>query len=101
MVLCFYSSRSHSSTLHGAIVLASCYILYIADTMPHTENIFNRLELFNEFAFIVVAYTFIGYSGTDIDPILNATTQYKLGQLSVCLIGVAYFGNLIAMIVIF
>ena len=39
------------------------YILYIADTKPHTIERFNKLELLNEVLLVILAYVMIAFSG--------------------------------------
>jgi hypothetical protein len=40
-----------------------CYVAYIITSKPHTDNIFNNLEYFNEFMIIGMIYIMLTYSG--------------------------------------
>lgn len=40
-----------------------CYIAYIIYSKPHTENIFNNLEYFNETMITLLVYVMFTYSG--------------------------------------
>ena len=39
------------------------YIIYIAETKPHTIDRFNNLEFLNEVLFVILAYVMIAFSG--------------------------------------
>ena len=45
------------------LVIESVYISYIYSTHPHTQSMYNRLEIFNETSLIILAYLMICYSG--------------------------------------
>ena len=41
----------------------TAYLVYIWSTRPHVEPLFNRLELFNELAIVLLCYVMTSYSG--------------------------------------
>ena len=43
--------------------MQSLYLLYIIDTKPHTVNLFNRLEYWNEGALMLLAYISLAFTG--------------------------------------
>ena len=52
------------------LVIQSLYVWYVNDTRPHTNNLFNRLEFFNEGSLMFLAYLMLGYS--EILPFVNS-----------------------------
>ena len=56
----------------GFIFVQTCYLFYILHTKPHTRNIFNNLEIFNEGMIIIMCYIMIIYTGiSSIQSIMN------------------------------
>ena len=102
LVLCFftYKNSTHLEALYGTIGISTVYIIYFTNSKPHIDDYFNLLELFNEIAFILIAYTFIGFVSSEIEPILNAEAQWQLGYVSIGLIGVVYAVNFCMMILV-
>ena len=45
------------------IIVQTLYIIYIFDTKPHTSDVFNKLEFFNEGMIIFMCYVMIVYCG--------------------------------------
>ena len=73
------------------IGIQSVYLWYINDTRPHTNNIFNRLEFFNEGSLMLLAYLMIGYS--DVMP-YNTSGSLLGGIMSVIVVLLIAFANL-------
>ena len=76
----------------------TAYVLYVTDAKPHTNDIFNYLEFFNEGMIIFMCYTMICFSG--IGPfaeILKSTTPIYFSVGITGLIVVANFGVMIKM----
>ena len=76
----------------------TAYVLYVTDAKPHTNDIFNYLEFFNEGMIILMCYTMICFSG--IGPfaeILKSTTPIYFSVGITGLIVVANFGVMIKM----
>ena len=46
-----------------------------------------------------VSYSLFGYKVTDIEPLISPEEQWKLGEMSLYLVGVAYFINFAIMII--
>lgn len=44
-------------------MVQTVYVMYIADTKPHSEEIFNCLEFFNEGMISLMCYIMICYTG--------------------------------------
>ena len=45
------------------LVIESFYFIFIVSVKPHTDNMFNLLEYFNEILVMLLAYLMITYSG--------------------------------------
>ena len=45
------------------LLIQSVYLLYVESTRPHAMTVFNRLEVFNESALMLLAYVMIAFSG--------------------------------------
>ena len=63
---CPWTNFEQSRMLYKIILfllVQSLYIMYIYETRPHTLNLFNRLELGNEGALMMLAYIMIAFSG--------------------------------------
>ena len=45
------------------LLIQSVYLLYVESARPHTLELFNRLEVFNESALMLLAYIMIAFSG--------------------------------------
>ena len=73
------------------IGIQSVYLWYINDTRPHTNNIFNRLEFFNEGSLMLLAYLMIGYS--DVMP-HNTSGSLLAGIMSVNVVVLIASANL-------
>ena len=58
-------------TIFGCLAITTAYVVYIALSVPHLESYFNYLEMFNECMFMVITYTFIGYSSSENEPLLD------------------------------
>ena len=101
LVLCFFlfKNSTQHQFLYGTLATTSFYIIYIAASMPHIENFYNIIELFNEITFILITYTFFGFHLTDIEPILSSDAQWKLGYCTFGLISIVYVVNFVVMMV--
>ena len=82
------------------IFIQTVYVIYIASTRPHSESIFNLLELFNEGMIILMCYIMICYTGIgDSKLILEDTLPVIISLTITALIVMANFGVLIRMTV--
>lgn len=45
------------------LIVQTFYVFYIMHSKPHTENVFNKLELFNELMIILMCYIMLVFSG--------------------------------------
>ena len=80
-------------------MITTFYLAYITLSIPHIEYHFNLLEIFNEISFLVLVYTFLGYTtSSDIEPFLSPEVQYKLGSVSLSIMAIVYSVNFIAMV---
>ena len=61
--------------------------------MPHLENYYNKLELFNESLIALIVYSLIGFVSTGITPLLVLEVQWVLGYVSMMLIAIVYMVN--------
>ena len=62
-------------------MIQTFYILYIIATRPHTTNMFNSLEFFNEGALIILAYVMLIFSGmTPIDDLIANNIAYTVAE---------------------
>ena len=52
--------------LHSFLVINSIYFIYLADKMPHTDTLFNILEMLNAVFQMLTIYTLKGYITTSI-----------------------------------
>ena len=80
------------------VFIQTAYVLYVTDAQPHTNDIFNKLEFFNEGMIILMCYTMICFSG--IGPfaeILKSTTPIYFSVGITGLIVAANFGVMIKM----
>ena len=66
--------------------------MYIADTQPHTNNIFNWLEFFNEGLIIIMCYIMICYAGIGpVEEILKSSVPITI---SITITGLMIAANL-------
>ena len=80
------------------VFIQTIYLLYVIDAKPHTNEIFNHLEIFNEGMIILMCYTMICFSG--IGPfaeILKSATPIYFSVGITGLIVAANFGVMIKM----
>ena len=80
------------------VYIQTAYVLYVTDAKPHTNDIFNHLEFFNEGMIILMCYTMIVFSG--IGPyadILKSITPIYFSVGITGLIVAANFGVMIKM----
>lgn len=80
------------------ILIQTIYVMYIADTRPHSEETFNILEFFNEGMITLMCYIMICFTG--VGPrhyIMQAKTPVYLSLAITVLIVMANFGVLIKM----
>ena len=69
------------------------YIRYIQSTKPHTNDVFNRLELFNEGSLILLCYIMLAYSGIiPIDQIIDNEIPLFASLIIAALIVAVNFG---------
>ena len=74
------------------------YVIYVSDTKPHTNDIFNHLEFFNEGMIIRMCYIMICYAG--IGPhhaIMKSNTPVYISIGVTGIIVLANFGVMIKM----
>ena len=86
------------------IFVQTAYVIYIADSKPHSQNIFNLLEFWNEgmiilMCYIMLLYTGIGSKDPSYEIIKEKVPQY-LSLAVTGLIVIANFGVLIRMTLI-
>ena len=80
------------------IIIQTVYVIYIFDTRPHTVDIFNKLELFNEGMIIFMCYVMIVYCGVGpFKEILKSDTPVYFSIGITGLIVIANFGVMIKM----
>ena len=73
-------------------------MIYIADTKPHTSNIFNWLEFWNEGLVIIMCYVMICYSGIGpVEEILKTNVPIAISIVIVGLIMAANLGMMLKM----
>lgn len=89
------SPFGHNISLYKALSLMMfqiAYILYIMETKPHTESIYNKLELLNEGILILICYVMIVYSGVGrIEYIISAQFPVYLSLFLTACIVIANF----------
>lgn len=83
------------------IILQTAYFMYIVHAQPHSDGIFNTLELWNEgmivlMCYIMLVYTGIGSKDPSYDILSEKAPQY-LALLVTALIVLPNFGVLIRM----
>ena len=80
------------------ILVQTIYVGYVWDTRPHTNNIFNKLEIFNEAMIVLMCYIMVAYTGIGpTEYILDATTPIYLSIGITVLIVSANFGVMFKM----
>ena len=80
------------------IFIQTAYVLYIFDCEPHTNEIFNTLEFFNEGMIILMCYIMICYSGLGpVQEIMKSSVPFYISILITALIVFANFGAMIKM----
>ena len=73
-------------------------MIYIADTKPHTSNIFNWLEFWNEGLIIIMCYIMICYAGIGpVEEILESKIPIIISVLITGLMMIANFGVMLSM----
>jgi len=80
------------------IFIQTVYLMYIADTKPHSEDIFNILEFFNEGMITLMCYIMVCFTG--IGPshyIMQSKAPVYLSLSITVLIVIANFSVLIRM----
>ena len=78
------------------IIIQTAYILYVSDTKPHTNNIFNQLEFFNEGMIIMMCYVMIVYTGIGpVQEIMKSNTPVYFSMGITGIIAIANFGVMI------
>ena len=91
----FYLRDDPVKFLYGFLLIQTCYFIYLILCMPHSENEFNILELFNEGLIILILYTLLGFTATSV---LSAEAQWTLGYVTIVLISAVVIVNLAMMV---
>ena len=82
----------------GFIIVQTVYVIYIADTWPHTNNIFNWLEVWNEGLIILMCYIMICYAGIGpVEEILKSNVPIAISIAIASLIMAANLGTMLKM----
>ena len=73
-------------------------MIYIADTWPHSNEVFNWLEFWNEGLVIIMCYVMICYSGIGpVEEILKTNVPIAISIVIVGLIMAANLGMMLKM----
>ena len=68
LVLCLYifkeDGKNSMPILYGFLAINSMYFIYLVDVMPHTDTLFNILEMLNAVLQMLTIYTLKGYITT-------------------------------------
>ena len=101
LVLClyFFGDYSNSICLLGVIVSQIFYFAYLANSMPHTESHFNKIEIVNELLNTLITYMIFGFAVPD-ESLLKSDAQEKLVILVVAIIALMCVINLGLMLAI-
>lgn len=58
-----FANHQHVLKLVAFLIIQTAYVIYIMHAMPHTESMFNKLELFNEGMIILMCYIMFVFAG--------------------------------------
>ena len=74
------------------LLIQTIYVMYVWETKPHTRDIFNKLEFFNEGMIVLMCYIMIGYSGIgSIEYILSSNIQLYISLAMTFFVVIANF----------
>ena len=66
--------------------------------MPHIENSYNYLEIYNEISVLLFYYNMLGFQTSSIGPLVAPEFQWILGFLTMGFVGLIYLVNFLLML---
>ena len=96
-----FANHQHVLKIVAFIIIQTAYVIYIMHAMPHTESMFNKLELFNEGMIILMCYIMFVFAGvgnrdillSDIPLYICMTITALIVVVNVCVMLRLYLQN--------
>ena len=94
-----FTTDNYLLKIFSFLVIQSIYIVYIWETMPHTMDLFNKLELFNEGFLILLAFLMICYAGIGDKYLTESIQEAIFPQIvSLVIISIIVLANVFVML---
>jgi hypothetical protein len=87
-----FGNHQHVLKIMAFLVIQTAYIIYIMHSMPHTEDMFNKLEFFNEGMIVLMCYIMFVFAGVgDREVLMSDVPLYICIGISAIIVAVNVF----------